>query len=324
MAATMADVAKKAGVGVGTVSRVLNGGKSVNEDTKKAVIDAMNSLNYSPNIMAKRLREQKSGIIALMIPVVAHPFFAQFAECIEQAADRYKYSVLLVASQQCVQKESYIMERIKRREVDGAIFVTHFAHNPEEFTGCPLVSVDRHLADGIPFVTSDNYGATEKSIEFLISKGCKRIGYIGSKPQVESEVILREKAYRDVMRRYGMEECVVNDVITHGEEASVARKFLDKFGDADGVFAAGYSVANAFCAEAARAGKKIPDDVQVVAYDGMFGNWSHANAITCVEQPVEQMAETAVDLLIKKIEGRDVPQKVIHESKFVIGTTTKQ
>lgn len=323
MAATIADVAKMAGVGVGTVSRVLNGGKSVNEKTKEAVMRAMNTLNYTPNSMAKRLREQKSGIIALMIPVVSHPFFAQFAEYIEQAADRHKYSVLLVASQQRVQKESNIIERIKKREVDGAIFVTHFAHNPEEFSGCPLVSVDRHLADGIPYVTSDNYAATGKSIEYLISRGCKKIGYIGTKPQVASEVELREKAYRDVVKRYGMQECVVNDVITHGEEKELVLRFLDRFGDADGVFAAGYSVANAFCKEAVKAGKKIPDDVQVVAYDGMFGDWSDAPAVTCVEQPVEQMANTAVELLIKKIEGREVPQKVVHESRFAVGTTTK-
>lgn len=323
MAATIADVAKMAGVGVGTVSRVLNGGKSVNEEKRRAVVEAMNRLDYTPNSMAKRLREQKSGIIALMIPVVSHPFFAQFAEYIEQAADRYKYSVLLVASQQHVQKESNIIARIKRREVDGAIFVTHFAHDPKEFTGCPLVSVDRHLADGIPFVTSDNYAATEKSIEYLISRGCKKIGYIGTKPLVESEVELREKAYRDVIKRHGMEECVVNDAVTHGEESEPAKRFLETFGDADGVFAAGYSIANAFCKEAVKAGKRIPDDVQVVAYDGMFGNWSDAFALTCVEQPVEQMANTAVELLIKKIEGKDVPQKVVHESKFLIGSTTK-
>ena len=139
MAATIADVAKMAGVGVGTVSRVLNGGKSVNEKTKRAVVEAMSKLDYTPNSMAKRLREQKSGIIALMIPVVSHPFFAQFAEYIEQAADKYKYSVLLVASQQRVQKESNIFERIKKREVDGAICVTHFVHIPVnsfEFQPC--------------------------------------------------------------------------------------------------------------------------------------------------------------------------------------------
>lgn len=323
MAATIADVAKAAGVGVGTVSRVLNGGKSVSASTREAVERAMSMLNYNRNSMAKRLREQKSGIIALMIPVVYHPFFAQFAEYVEQAADKFGYSVLLVASQQCVRKESDIIGRIKKREVDGAIFVTHFAHESDEFADCPLVSVDRHLADGIPFVTSDNYNATVASVEFLIGKGCKKIGYIGSKPQVDSEVELREKAYRDVMKRHGMTECVVNDVIIHGEENELVQRFLEKFGDADGVFAAGYSVANAFCAKAAGAGKKIPNDVQVVAYDGMFGNWSGAPAITCVEQPVEKMANTAVELLIKKIEGLDVPEKVIHESKFVLGTTTK-
>lgn len=323
MAATIADVAKKAGVGVGTVSRVLNGGKSVSESTRKSVEEAMISLKYKRNSIAKRLREQKSGIIALMIPVVYHPFFAQFAEYVEQAADKYGYSLLLVASQQCVRKESDILERIKRREVDGAIFVTHFAHDPKEFDDCPLVSVDRHLADGIPFVTSDNYKATEQSVEYLISKGCKRIGYLGSKPQVDSEVELREKAYRDVMRRHGMEECVVNDVIIHGEETALAQKFLEMFGDTDGLFAAGYSMANAFCSRAVKAGKKIPDDIQVVAYDGMFGNWSDTPAITCVEQPIEQMALTAVELLIKKIEGQEVPPKVIHESKFVVGITTK-
>lgn len=324
MAATIADVAKMAGVGVGTVSRVLNGGKSVNDKTKEAVLKAMSALNYTPNSMAKRLREQKTGLIALMIPVVSHPFFAKFAECIEQAADRRNYSVLLVASQQRVQKESAIISRIKKREVDGAIFVTHFAHKPEEFVDCPLVSVDRHLADGIPFVTSDNYEATRKSVEYLAARGCKKIGYIGSKPQVESEVGLREKAYRDAVEKLGMRACVVNDVIIHGEEGALVKRFLDEYGDADGVFAAGYSVANEFCKQALARGKSIPDDVQIVAYDGMFGNWSDAPAMTCVEQPIEQMANTAVELLIKKIEGREVPQKVVHESTFAIGTTTKK
>ena len=121
MAATIADVAKEAGVGVGTVSRVLNGGKSVSANTREAVEQAMDRLKYNRNSIAKRLREQKSGIIALMIPVVYHPFFAQFAENVERAADKYGYSVLLVASQQCVRKESDMLDRIKRREVDGDI-----------------------------------------------------------------------------------------------------------------------------------------------------------------------------------------------------------
>ncbi len=322
MATTIADVAKKAGVGIGTVSRVLNGGKSVNEKTRKAVQHAIDELNYTPNSIAKRLREQRSNIIALMIPIVYHPFFAQFADCVEQEAAKHNYSVLLVASQQHVEKEMSIVERIRKREVDGAIFVTHFDHNPEEFAGCPIVSVDRHLADNIPFVTSDNYNATESAVEYLISKGCKKIGYIGTKPQVESEVSLREIAYRDVMHRYGMQACVVNDVTVHGGEGELAARFMNEYGDVDGVFAAGYSTAKAFCAEASARGKKIPDDIQIIAYDGAFNSWSDV-VLTCVEQPIEQMAKTAVDMLINKIDGKETPLRVIHESKFVVGSTTK-
>ena len=108
MAATISDVAKCAGVGIGTVSRVLNGGKSVKDDKQQAVMRAVRELNYKPNSMAKRLREQKNGVIALMVPVVNHPFFAQFIDCVDQEADKFGYSTLLVASQQHAEREDKI------------------------------------------------------------------------------------------------------------------------------------------------------------------------------------------------------------------------
>lgn len=77
MATTIKDVAKYAGVGVGTVSRVLNGGKSVNEKTSQRVLDAIKALNFVPNKMASRLRTDESGLLALLVPVVNHPFFCK-------------------------------------------------------------------------------------------------------------------------------------------------------------------------------------------------------------------------------------------------------
>ena len=116
---TISDVAREAGVGVGTVSRVLNGGKSVNEKTRRLVEEAISKLAYTPNSSAKRLRQNKSGVIALMIPVLYHPFFSRFAEAAEQEADSHGYSMLLVASQQHVEKEKRIIERIKRTTNTG-------------------------------------------------------------------------------------------------------------------------------------------------------------------------------------------------------------
>ncbi len=322
MAATIADVAKCAGVGIGTVSRMLNGGKSVRKDKQQAILRAIEELHYTPNSMAKRLREQKNGVIALMIPIVSHPFFAQFTECIEQEADKFGYSILLVASQQHAEKENTILDKIGRREVDGAIFVTHYNHAPERLKSYPLVSVDRHLAEDVAYVTSNNYESTKRAVEYLIERGCKKIGYVGTKPLVDSEVLLREKAYRDVMGERNLPALVLNEVAVHGGETKLVNEFFRKFPDLDGVFASGYSTAQCVYEEALRIGRKLPDDLQMVAYDGSFKQWS-GQSITCVQQPIEQMAQSAVRLLIDRINGKPVPTRTVHETTLLLGNTTK-
>jgi len=323
MATTIKDVAEKAGVGVGTVSRVLNGGKSVNKETKKRVLDAIEELKFVPNQMASRLRKDKSGIIALLVPIVDHPFFSRLAYYVEDEADKFGYSVLLVSSQKRIEKEITILQRIRRREVDGAIFVTHFEHTEEELRDCPLVSIDRPLSLDIPYVTSDNYDATKNAVEYLIQKGCKRIGYVGSKPLVDSEVMKREEAYLDVMKEHGMQPRVKNDVIYHGDEVKVVKDFLQTYPDVDGVFASGYTMAQVLAEMALVNGRKIPEDLQIVAYDGSFKQWSDNRYLTYVEQPIEAMARKVVGLLIDKIEGKNVPVRTMLKTKFQTGITTK-
>ena len=122
MSVTIKDVAKYANVGVGTVSRVLNGG-SVNIDTKNTVMQAINHLNFTPNVTAHRLRKNRTGVIAVLVPIINHPFFSEFLEVVEDEAEKYGWSVIVVSSQQKIDKEKSIVDRIKRKEIDGAIFV---------------------------------------------------------------------------------------------------------------------------------------------------------------------------------------------------------
>ena len=129
MATTIKDIAKYAGVGVGTVSRVINNEKGVGQKTREKVLDAMKTLNYQPNNMAMQLRRNATRIIALLVPIVNHPFFAKLAYYIEDEADKFGYSVILVSSQQRVEREAEIIKKIKHREVDGAVFVTHYMHD---------------------------------------------------------------------------------------------------------------------------------------------------------------------------------------------------
>lgn len=322
METTIKDVAKYAGVGVGTVSRVINNEKAVGEKTREKVLEAMKALNYSRNNMAFRLRKNETRIIALLVPVINHPFFAKLAYFIEDEASKFGYSIILVSSQQKVDKEIEIITKIKHREVDGAVFVTHYMHEEEDLENCPIVSIDRTFGDNIPYVTSDNYEATKKAIRYMIERGAKRVGFIGSKPLVSSEVMERERAYLDVMEEYGMTPRIVNKVIEHGEETIVVSDFMEKHQDVDGVFVSGYTLSQYFYEAALELGKRIPDDLQIVSYDGIFKQWGISN-ITSVEQPIEEMARQIVRLLIKKIHHEETCIRTVLKTKFVLGTTTK-
>ena len=322
MATTIKDIAKYAGVGVGTVSRVINKEKGVGQKTREKVLDAMKTLNYQPNNMAMQLRRNATRIIALLVPIVNHPFFAKLAYYIEDEADKFGYSVILVSSQQRVEREAEIIKKIKHREVDGAVFVTHYMHDEKELDNCPIISIDRAFGENTPYVTSDNYDSTTKAIEYMIKRGAKRIAFLGSKPEVKSEVTERERAYRDVMEKHDMPVRIVNEVMKHGEEAMVVSGFLEKYSDVDGVFVSGYTLSQFLYEDATELGKKIPEDLQIISYDGIFKPWGIAN-ITCIEQPIEEMARQAVSLLIKKIRKEETCIRTVLKTKFVLGTTTK-
>lgn len=282
----------------------------------------MKALNYSRNNMAFKLRKNETRIIALLVPVVNHPFFAKLAYYVEDEASKFGYSLLLVSSQQRVEKESEIITKIKQRDIDGAVFVTHYMHEEEDLQSCPIVSIDRSFGENIPYVTSDNYDATKKALKYMIERGAKKLGFIGSKPLVASEVMERERAYLDVMTEYGMTPRMVNEVMQHGEETVVVADFMEKYPDVDGVFVSGYTLSQVFYEAATEHGKRIPDDLQIVSYDGIFKQWSISN-ITSVEQPIEEMARQVVRLLIKKIHSEETCTRTVLKTKFVLGTTTK-
>ena len=216
-----------------------------------------------------------------------------------------------------------IIDKLNRNEVDGVIFVTHYNHNQEELKNKNIVTIDRHLAEDIPFVSSNNYDSSKEAIEYLIEKGCKNIAYLGSKPFVDSEVLLREKAYLDVIKKHGMEPKIHSVVINHGEEQEKVDEFIETYPEVDGIFVSGASMSYALYRTLINKGKKIPEDVQIISYDGFFGDFKDSNVITCVEQPVEEMARKCIEILLDLFNKNKPKTQNILNSKFVINNTTK-
>ena len=322
MSATIKEVAARSGVGIGTVSRVLNNSPQISEATRKKVMKAIKELNYVPNVAGKRLSQKKSYVIAVVVPVIDHPFFAKLVSSIEKEADEKGYSVLLASSQHRIEKEHEILKRLQQHEADGALFVTHYEHAEEEFDNLAIVSIDRHLGKDIPVVTTDNYEASRKAVEHLIEKGCKKIAYLGTKPNQSSEVSLREKAYEDVLNEHGLPVIVVNRIVSHGEENKLIDELFESKRGFDGVFVSGCTLATLLYNRLRASGLKTPRDVQMVSYDGEFA-LDDIHHLTTLEQPLDEMAKKCVELLIKKINGEEVEPVSKFQCRFIKGETTK-
>ena len=320
---TILDVAKKSGFAVGTVSRVLSNDKSVKDSTRQKILKVIDELHYIPNVNGARLRLKHSGVIAVMVPVINHPFFSEFVEYVEQIAMENKYSLLLVTSQMNKEREKEILKKIRQKEIDGAIFVTHYSHDEKELINLPLVSIDRHLANFVPCITSNNYDSTKEAIEQLIASGAKKIGYIGTKPLVDSEVLLREKAYLDVIKEHQLEPRFMNEVIDHGEEEKLVDKFLDSYKDLDAIFASNSVLSQIVYSKLVSRGAKFPNDIQLIGYDGLVKEIRSLMPITTIYQPIQEMAKTAFRVLKQIIDEEEVDQIYVLNTTINKGITTK-
>lgn len=320
---TIKEVATRSGVGIGTVSRVINNSPQISEKTRKKVLKAIDELGYVPNVAGKRLSQKRSYVIAIIVPVIDHPFFSKLIAELELAADAKGYSLLVVSSQHRIEKEKEILSRLAQKQADGALFVTHYEHNEEELRNLAIVTIDRHLGKDVPIVTTNNYEATKQGVEYLLKKGCKKVLFLGTKPNQASEVSLREKGYLDVMKEHGQDPLVINEVIQHGQEDVLIKKLFNEYKNFDGAFVSGCTLASALYDEAKKRGIKVPEELQIVSYDGEFSSDSYTH-ITTLEQPLDLMAKKCVELIIQKInEEKNVQSLNKFDCRFIKGETTK-
>ena len=170
------DVAKLAGVGVGTVSRMINESGYVSIDTRAKIESAMKELNYTPNELARNLYYKKSGIIAVLVPNVLNPFFAQFIDCVEGELHRAGFKIMLCSTLKDVKSEAEYLDLLNRHIVDGVIAgMSSLDESEYSRIQKPVVALDRYLGEYIPVVTVDHKEGGRLAAEVLLASGCKKI-----------------------------------------------------------------------------------------------------------------------------------------------------
>ena len=322
---TMKDVAREAGVSLGTVSKVINH-VPVGDAYQKRVEAAIAKLGYQVNNYARGLKTNKTYCIALLMPSLMHPFFAVLTDALTESLMRHQYRALLMITNYDPEAEKKCFLLGQQNKVDGVIALTYHPNLAEIDDSIPIVTIDRHLPGRIPCVSSDNYRGGELAAEKLISSGCKKLLFLGTGSEIPGETDKRESGFETVCRKENVEYRRIS--LKLGDSAEPLLKYLE-----DDIQDGKLSFDGIFCKTdwlAVRVRKyleqqkiRVPEDVQIIGYDGVTDYNTGALPCSTIVQPIPQMAETAVNLILRAGESSS-PVNICLPVQFASGGTTKE
>lgn len=327
--ASMKDVAKKAGVGMGTVSRVINNSGPVKDETRERVLKIIEELDYIPNEMARSFKKQKTKLIGLMVPMINHPFFAELTYYIEDELFKSGYKLMLCSSSTDREKELEYLQMLKKNQVDGIITISYHDIYQNETIDLPLVTIDRYISKTVPLITSDNYAGGVMATERLIKAGCKKIAYVGGEPRYLSTVSDRKRSFLEIANKHDIPSIVfeLTDETSNRLQASnqyeeyIAEQFVKCNLDVDGIFTSADSFAIAVINALRKEGKRVPEDVKVIGFDGVPSRVISGTALSSIRQSVEELGRLSAKLLMDVIEGKKVEMHNIVPVEYYDGDT---
>ncbi|MEG3628787.1 LacI family DNA-binding transcriptional regulator [Streptomyces poriticola] len=312
---TLEEVAARAGVGRGTVSRVINGSPRVSEATRAAVEAAVAELGYVPNTAARALAANRTDAIALVVPEPETRFFAEpyFSDMLRgvgaELADTEMQLLLIFAGSD--RERQRLAQYLAAHRVDGVLLVSVHADDPlpdllAQLEIPAVISGPRSAGESLASVDSDNYGGARSAVGHLVARGRRRIAHITGLLDVYGAQ-RRIDGYRDALRDAGQEvdEALVEegDFTEEGGRRAMAA-LLERCPGLDAVFAASDVTAAGARQVLREAGRRIPQDVALVGYDDSAIARHLDPPLTSVRQPIEEMGRAMIDLLLTEIADR--------------------
>jgi len=303
-------VAKKAGVSIATVSRVINNHPNVNKETRLKVEQIIKELNYSPNRVAKRLRNTKSSgnLIGVLIPDIQNPFYVEVFRGIEDVAYENKYALIMCNFSQDEKKEKLYLDILQSESIDGLIAAPVHEHDHRVInivkTGLPIVCVDRGLSGvDVDVVLVDNKLGAYSAVDFLAKKGYKRIAYISGIPLIPSSK-QREQGYIEALKNNNL--TIDAELIKYGDSrhesgVKLTAELLDLSNPPDAIFT-GNNLITLGALETIHSRKlSIPKDIAILGFDDMYWAISLNPPLTAVRQPAYEIGKMAAEQLISRI-----------------------
>jgi LacI family transcriptional regulator len=324
--ATIKQVAAHAGVSSATVSHVINGTRYVSEPVQEQVRKSMNDLGYRPNALARSLRSGYTHTVGLILPDSANPYFAEVGHSIENAAFEAGYSVILCNTENDFEKESFYMDVLTKKQVDGVIFVTtgegsDSLKNLAEI-GTPTVVMDRDFPGlELDVVLADSFQGGYLATQHLISLGHKRIGCIAG-PSSINPSFRRVIGYKQALQAANLDvepELIMNGDFHPKSGWDVARAMLSQPDAPTAIFACNDLMAIGALRAAVELGLQVPDDLALVGYDDIeLASYTNPS-LTTIKQPKVEMGLAALNFLLGRIKNKQsAPQRALLPVSLVI------
>lgn len=317
---SMQEIADKLGVSKGTVSLVLSGkakGGRVSEKTADRVKKMAAEMHYYPNDIARSLSTGTTMSIGVIITDISNEFFGNLTFHIQEQAKKYGYMVITTNTNERLDEFENAVTTLMNKQVDGIILVP--VAGGQEIVErvirkqVPVVQVDRSFP-GIDAssIVIDNYKVSKKAIELLVHKGCRKIASIGYDMNVNA-LIDRRNGYIDALKRYELlDRTLIKNIDYENQEKQIEQAVIDLKNNSEKVEALFFCSKRVFTTGMNyihREGVKIPDDMEVLCFDKIDAFSIIDYPIHYIEQPIQEMGEKAVDILMEQIDGR---KNVVH------------
>jgi LacI family transcriptional regulator len=332
---TIADVAAKAGVGAGTVSRVLNDSPNVSAATRSKVLAAIEALQYRPNPMARGLSRGRCQTVGVVVPFFTHASAVERLRGVVAELDTSRYDLVLFNVESPLHRDEHFAALTRRDRADGLLVMSlpPPAADIERLAGAgvPVVLLDARTTDGprFPTVLTDDVEGGRIATRHLLALGHERIAFLGDEPDNPLGFVSsseREQGYIETLGEAGIEPD--RGYIRHGPHVrSVARRkteeLLARRDRPTAVFAASDTQALGVLEAVRAAGLRVPEDMSVVGFDDI--EVSSYVGLTTVRQPLYESGRRAAALLLEVLSADDGPiAPVEHELDLdlVVRTTT--
>ena len=321
----MSDVARLAGVGTMTVSRVLSGTVRVSAETTQRVQTAIEQLQYRPNVLARAFRGQSSHSIGLIVPYLYDPFFANCAHAVTSVARERGYSVIIATSDEDPETEFNETDQMLQRHVDGVLVIPCRSQDSRLtralFGKTPVVAFDRPVPDpSIDSVLVQNAIGARRMVEHLIEHGHQRITYIGLGRNLFT-INKRFLGYRSALQDAGFEADPVFDCISDEIAQQVLRAKLDAKNPPTAILTSNTRVTRYVLNAISNLNLRIPNDLAFAGFDDFDLAKFTSPPLTVVRQAAEEMGRVAAGLLFDRISRGETPhtgQKIVLPVEIVL------